>query len=328
MSSGKWGLSEKCVTEFFCGRAAGGGQRINCLLKNKFLVQKRSAETLFFYENIMKKTLLVLLSCFFFHISEAAASEEVYENYRRDVMPDILQLVTVRDFSNATIELKQMLLNPDLSQKEKISLLEKCFLHAKFLGYFKEAGEIFELSYTVADIDPELLGQIHASLTAYYKSVRSWEKCNAAHFYYLEKVPVSEQTKIAVLFDLAENYQNMRQYEKAEHVLSEILNICKEKKDFALVYYYRAQACFARNEYEESMELYKKALSYGEIPEEAKTQSMYNLALASEISKDYAQAKKYYEEVLPFYGNKMAIRKRLGHLKKTAPQLFGKENGN
>lgn len=276
----------------------------------------------------MKKTLLVLLSCFFFRIAEAGASEEVYENYRSGVIPDILQLVTVRDFSNATIELKQMLLNPDLSQKEKIELLEKCFLHAKFLGYFKEAGEIFELSYTVADIDPELLGQIHDSLTAYYKSVRNWEKCNAAHFYYLEKVPVSEQTKIAVLFDLAENYQNMRQYDKAEHVLSEILNICKEKKDFALVYYYRAQACFARNEYEESMELYKKALSYGEIPEEAKTQSMYNLALASEISKDYAQAKKYYEEVLPFYSNKMVIHKRLGHLKKNAPQLFGKENGN
>lgn len=269
-----------------------------------------------------------MLSCFFFHVSDAAASEEVYENYRRDVIPDILQLVTVRDFSNATIELKQMLLNPDLDQKEKIGLLEKCFLHAKFLGYFKEAGEIFELSYTVADLDPELLGQIHENLTKYYKSVRNWEKCNAAHFYYLEKVPVSEQVKIAVFFDLAENYQTMRQYEKAEHVLAEILKICKEKKDFALVHYYRGQACFARNEYEKSAELYAKALSFGEIPEEEKVQCMFNLALASEIVKDYARAKKYYEEVLPLYRNKMVIRKRLDRLKKTAPQIFAKENGN
>lgn len=241
----------------------------------------------------------------------AASADDAVQVYGRTVLPAIEQDIIHGNFQEAVITLKRILTDNDLDHYDKVFLLEKSYLAARNMGYFKEAGEILELSYIIRDLEPELRRQVHDELAAFYKKTRSWNKCIQTHFQFLQNVKVTDGEKIALLFDIVKNYQQLMQYKKAERVLGELIRICSTDKDFAYVYYYQAIGTASQNEYEQAIKLFKKALKYGELTAEEQGTALYQTGFCYEILQDEKQAAQYYEQALPLYKNPLVVRKRL-----------------
>lgn len=267
----------------------------------------------------MKKSLTSLLYCFLFIFNplHAAANEAVMQ-YEEKLYAAIENKITGGDFKEVIVSLKRILTDDGLNHYEKVYLLEKSSELSKNMGYFKEAGEILELAYLINGLEKDLRIRIHDRLTAYYKNIRSWDKCIKAHFYYLENVKVDDAEKLAVLFDIVKNYQYAMQYKKAERVLGEVIGLCQSDADFAYLYYYRGIGCFALNEYGKAVNMFKKALKYNELTEEEKGIALYNAAFCLEILQDREEAVKYYEKAMPVYANKALVKTRLEKLREQA----------
>lgn len=267
----------------------------------------------------MKKTLLGILFILplFFGTGTARADDAVLR-YEEKFFPVVKNEMLEGDFQEVIIILKRILTDNGLDHYDKVYLLEKSSELSKNMGYFKEAGEILELTYLINGLEKDLRIRIHGSLTAYYKKIRNWDKCVNAHFQYLETVKVDDAEKLAVLFDIVKNYQYAMQYKKAERVLGEVIGLCQSDADFAYLYYYGAMGSFALNEYGKAAAMFKKALKYNELSEEEQGIALYNTAFCLEILQDREEAAKYYEKALIYYANKALVKTRLEKLTEQA----------
>lgn len=244
---------------------------------------------------------------------QAEANEAVLV-YEQSVLPGIETDIAHGNFQEAIITLKRILTDNSLNHYDKVHLLKKSYLAAKNMGYFREAGEILELSYIINELETDIRKDVHSELSRFYKNIRSWDKCIQTHFSYLQNVKVDDEEKIALLFDIVQNYQYLMQYKKAERVLGEIIRLCRTDRDFAYVYYYQALGCASQNEYEKAVKLFKKALKYEELGEDEQGLALYRTGFCFEILQDTQKAAEYYQKALPLYKNSSVIKKRLEKL--------------
>lgn len=262
----------------------------------------------------MKKFVSLCLGIFLAVQAVPAKANEAVLVYEESVLPGIEMDIVRGNFQEAVISLKHILTDDSLTDHEKIYLLKKSYLAAKNMGYFLEAGEILELSYIMNELDADVRKDVHTELTRFYKNIRSWNKCIQTHFYYFQNVKVDNEEKIAVFFDIVQNYQYLMQYKKAEHVLGEILQICSTDRDFAYVYYYQALGCVSLNEYEKAIKLFEKALQYKQLSEEEQGLALYRTGFCYEILQEPQKAAEYYQKAMPLYKNPFVIKKRLEKL--------------
>lgn len=234
------------------------------------------------------------------------ASEERFSQLKEQIIKG--------DYSEAMMDLKQIILDDELSAAEKFDLLEKNYDVFKDLGKYTEAGEVLELTYLISPASEEVLQKAHAELVHFYRTIRKWTKCVDTHFYYLKHVRLEPEEKKAVLFEIIDDYQKNRAFEEANHVLDEIFNMCENKQDFANLYFYHAQSNFNQNNYDKAIDLYKKALAEDALPESRTAACLYQLGFCYEIKHNNKEALHYYKQALPFFSDTWILEKRMEKL--------------
>lgn len=218
------------------------------------------------------------------------------------------------DYGEVLDELKQIVLDDDLTHAQKYELLEKNYYLFKDLGKYSEAGEVLELNYLISEPDEEVLAKVHAELVRFYRTIRKWTKCIDTHFYYIEHAKPKPEKLRAVLFEMVGDYQQNRDYTKANQIMEEVFALCESKKDFAYLYYYQAQGSFNQNNYDSAINLYKKALEQDALAEYDQTVALYNLGFCYEIQHKNKEALAVYEQALPLSQNSFVIENRINKL--------------
>lgn len=261
----------------------------------------------------MKKFLfffLLTVLCFGKTQAFASSFDAAYEERFSQLKEQIIK----GDYSEAMGALKEIILDDGMSAEEKYDLLEKNYYLFKDLGKYIEAAEILELAYLISPVSEDVLQKVHTELIRFYRTLRKWTKCIDTHFYYLKHVKLDSEEKKAVLFEVIDDYQKNRAFNEANHVLAEIFNLCDNKRDFAYLYYYYAQNDFSQNNYEEAIELYKKALAEEALDDAHAAVSFYRLGFCYEILHRDKEALTSYNQALPLFKDTWVIEKRIEKL--------------
>ena len=277
--------------------------------------------TPYFLEYVMKNVLICFVFLFvgfialcFADMQACAADTDTDVDYT-ERYSQLKEQIIKGDYGDVLAALKQIVLNDDLSHAEKYDLLEKNYYIFKDLGKYSEAGEVLELNYLISDPDEKVLAKVHDELITFYRTVRKWSKCIETHFYYIEHARPKPEKMRAVLFAIVADYQKNRDYAKANQVLEEVLSLCESKEDFAYLYYYQAQGSFNQNNYDNAVELYKKALEQEALTKYDKAVALYNLGFCYEIRHKTKDALAAYEQALPIAQNSLVIENRINKLR-------------
>lgn len=258
--------------------------------------------------------LFVGLIVFCFAGAQAYAADSDLDVDYTERYSQLKEQIIKGDYGDVLAALKQIILNDDLSHAEKYDLLEKNYYIFKDLGKYNEAGEVLELNYLISDPDEAVLAKVHDELITFYRTVRKWSKCIETHFYYIEHAKPKADKLREVLFAIVSDYQKNRDYTKANQVLEEVLSLCESNEDFAYLYYYQAQGSFNQNNYDNAIDLYKKALEQEALGEYDKAVALYNLGFCYEIQHKNKEALAAYEQALPLSRNSFVIENRINKL--------------